>query len=67
MASYVNNSEKAENNRSSAYTLLIVGSIGFILVVLYFLDVIPVRGLNKYMTVSYTHLDVYKRQMETLP
>ena len=49
MASYVNNSEKAENNRSSAYTLLIVGSIGFILVVLYFLDVIPVRGLNKYM------------------
>ena len=49
MASYVNNSEKAENNRASAYTLLIVGSIGFILVVLYFLDVIPVRGLNKYM------------------
>ena len=49
MASYVNNSEKAENNRSSAYTLLIVGIAGFILVVLYFLDVIPVRGLNKYM------------------
>ena len=49
MASYVNNTEKAENNRSSAYTLLIVGIAGFILVVLYFLDVIPVRGLNKYM------------------
>ena len=63
MASYVNNTEKAENNRSSAYTLLIVGITGFILVVLYFLDVIPVRGLNKYMisgvtaafSVSFSH------------
>ena len=49
MASYVNNAEKAENNRSSAYTLLIVGRAGFILVVLSFLDVISIRGLNKYM------------------
>lgn len=48
---YVNNQEKAEENRTSAYTFLLVGGIGFILVVLFFLDFLPIRRLagNKYM------------------
>lgn len=43
---YVNNEEKAEENRTSAYTLLIVGSIGFIGVVLYMLGVFG-TGMSK--------------------
>ncbi len=48
---YVNNEEKAEDNRTSGYTLLTVGGIGFIAVVLIFFDVINVAALqsNKYM------------------
>lgn len=48
---YVNNQEKAEENRTSAYTLLLVGGIGFILVVLFFFDFLPIHRLagNKYM------------------
>lgn len=48
---YMNNQEKAEENRSSAYTLLFVGGLGFILVVLFFFDLLPIHRLagNKYM------------------
>lgn len=48
---YVNNEEKAEDNRTSGYTLLTVGGIGFIAVMLIFFDVINVAALqsNKYM------------------
>lgn len=48
---YVNNEEKAEDNRTSGYTLLTVGGIGFIAVMLIFFDVINVTALqsNKYM------------------
>lgn len=48
---YVNNEEKAEENRTSAYTLLLVGGAGFILVILFFAGVIDIRMslINKYM------------------
>lgn len=48
---YVNNEERAQENKSSAYTLLVVGGAGLILVVLFFLDILPIRGfaVNKYM------------------
>lgn len=38
---YVNNEERAEDNKSSAYTLLTIGVIGFIVIALFFLKVIP--------------------------
>lgn len=38
---YRNSAAKAEDNRTSAYTLLLVGILGFILVVLVFTGVIP--------------------------
>lgn len=48
---YVNNEEKAEENRTSAYTLLIVGGVGLVLIALLFSDVIDlgVSVTNKYM------------------
>ena len=48
---YVNNQEKAEENRASAYTLLLVGGIGFIFIVLAFFDLLPIHRLvgNKYI------------------
>lgn len=48
---YVNNEEMASENRSSAYTLLLVGGIGLIAVVLFFFDIIAIHvsTLNKYM------------------
>lgn len=48
---YVNHAERAEDNRTSAYVLLMVGGIGFILIVLYFFDLLPIHRLvgNKYM------------------
>ncbi len=48
---YVNNEEKAEENRTSAYTLLLVGGVGLILVILVFMDVIDLHMAmtNKYM------------------
>lgn len=48
---YVNNAEKAEENRTSAYTLLIVGGIGFVSVILFFADVIsiPMAVFSKYL------------------
>lgn len=38
---YQNSASKAEDNRTSAYTLLFVGIVGFILVLLIFVGVIP--------------------------
>lgn len=48
---YVNHSERAEENRTSAYTLLLVGAIGFVLVILFFLDLLPIHMtvISKYM------------------
>lgn len=52
MPRYQSSASKAEDNRSSAYTLLAVGGIGFILVVLIFCNVIPLyqnAGISKYL------------------
>lgn len=48
---YVNNEEKAEENRTSAYTLLLVGGVGLALIILLFFDVINigVSVTSKYM------------------
>ena len=52
MPQYQSSEAKAENNRSSAYTLLAVGGVGFIAVLLIFFNVIPVyrnAGINRYL------------------
>lgn len=52
MPRYQSSAEKAENHRSSAYTLLAVGGIGFIVVVLVFCNVIPIYrgvGISRYL------------------
>ena len=51
MGIYQNSAEKAEDNRSSAYTLLAVGGIGFIAIVLFFFDLLPIHMgvVNRYM------------------
>lgn len=52
MPRYQSSASKAEDNRSSAYTLLAVGGIGFIAVVLIFCNVIPLyqnAGISKYL------------------
>ncbi len=48
---YVNNEERAEENRTSAYTLLTVGTAGLVAVVLLFTGVIPIQMavFSKYM------------------
>ncbi len=48
---YVNNEEKAEDNKTSAYTLLTVGSLGFLVIILIFFDVIHIYMslTNKYI------------------
>ncbi len=49
---YQNSAAKAEDNRSSAYTLLVVGGIGFLLVLLIFFGVLPIyqnAGMTKYL------------------
>jgi len=48
---YVNNEEKAQENRTSAYTLLLIGGLGLLLVILILFDLLPVHrlSLNKYM------------------
>ena len=48
---YRNNDERAEEHRSSAYTLILVGGIGVILIGLFFFDVLPFSmvGFGKYM------------------
>lgn len=52
MPRYQSSASKAEENRSSAYTLLAVGGIGFIVIVLIFCNVIPIyrdAGISKYL------------------
>lgn len=51
MGRYVSNAEKAQENRTSAYTLLIVGCVGLIVIILFFFDLLPIHRLviNKYM------------------
>ena len=48
---YVNNEEKAEENRTSAYTLLTVGTVGILLIALVFAEVIDIgmSVTNKYI------------------
>lgn len=49
---YQNSAVKAQDNRSSAYTLLLVGGIGFIAVLLIFFNVTPLYpngGITKYL------------------
>ena len=51
MPRYQSSASKAEDNRSSAYTLLAVGGGGFIVVMLIFCNVIPLyrnAGITKY-------------------
>lgn len=52
MPGYQSSAAKAEDNRSSAYTLLGVGGIGFIADVLVFCNVIPLyrsNGISRYL------------------
>lgn len=48
---YMNNEEKAEDSRTSAYALLGVGSVGFVIVILFFLDIVEMHMslTGKYM------------------
>lgn len=48
---YMNNEEKAEDSRTSAYALLGVGSLGFVVVILFFLGIIDMNMslTGKYM------------------
>ncbi len=46
---YRNSSERAEDNRSSAWTLLIVGGVGLLVMIFGLMDVIPFRLGNPYM------------------
>lgn len=52
MPQYQSSEAKAEDNRTSAYTLLAVGGSGFVVVLLVFFDVIPLyrnSGITKYL------------------
>ena len=52
MPRYQSSAAKAADNRSSAYTLLAVGGIGFVVVLLIFLNVIPLyqnAGITRYL------------------
>ena len=52
MPRYQSSAAKAADNRSSAYTLLAVGGIGFVVVLLIFLNVIPIyqnAGITRYL------------------
>lgn len=51
MAKYMDSAERAEDNRSSAWTLLLVGGIGLVVLVLGFFGIIPlpISGFSKYM------------------
>lgn len=48
---YQNKSERAAENKSSAWTLLIVGSVGLIFLILVLAGVLPLqfRGINRYL------------------
>ncbi|HKM33798.1 MAG TPA: hypothetical protein VJY54_03545, partial [Lachnospiraceae bacterium] len=49
---YENSASKADDNKSSAYTLLLVGIAGIIVIILGMTDVLPIHlyGTSKYMT-----------------
>ena len=52
MPQYQSSEAKAEDNKSSAYTLLAVGGVGFLAVLLIFFNVIPVyrnAGITRYL------------------
>ncbi len=51
MAKYTDSAARAEENRSSAWTLLLVGGVGLVVLVLGFFGIIPlpIRGFSKYM------------------
>lgn len=52
MPQYQSSEAKAEDNKSSAYTLLAVGGVGFLAVLLIFFNVIPIyrnAGITKYL------------------
>lgn len=51
MANYMDSEARAEDNRSSAWTLLIVGGVGLVVLVLGFLGIIPlpIGGSTKFM------------------
>ena len=51
MANYVDSAERAEENRSSAWVLLLVGGVGLIVIILNLCNVIqlPFTGFTKYM------------------
>ena len=51
MAKYMDSAERAEENRSSAWTLFIVGGVGLVILVLGFFGIIPfpISGFSKYM------------------
>ena len=46
---YLNSAQKAEDNRSSAWTLLLVGGIGMVVMILGILDLLPFQVGNPYM------------------
>ena len=54
MAKYMNSAERAEDNRSSAWTLLLVGGIGLVVILLGAFNIVPLplRGFSKVMTMS---------------
>lgn len=51
MARYMDSAERAEDNRSSAWTLLLVGSIGVVVLILGCFGIIPfpISGFSRYM------------------
>jgi len=51
LANYMDSAERAEENRSSAWVLLLVGGIGLIIIILNLCNVIqlPIYGFTKYM------------------
>ena len=48
---YLKPDERAEEHRSSAYTLILVGGLGCIIIALFFFDILPfqMEGFSKYM------------------
>ena len=54
MAKYMNSADRAEENRSSGWTLLIVGGVGLLVIVLGAFGIIPLplRGFSKVMTLG---------------
>lgn len=46
---YEDNAQKADDNRSSAYVLLLIGTLGLLFVVLCLADIIPLKIGNPYL------------------